>query len=477
MSDHTTTTDPAGTPTAGAAPRTISQRVISQTLSRTGAKVGATWIGLLTIAAVFAPLMANSHPVLVRTDDHGWVSPLLKHLTPADVTLLIAFFTGVFLALARGALFRHRVAFLTITAAAVAVITTLPSLPDTLRSYRLPELADTLAPFAEGHALTYISFGVALTAALTAALTLTRMRDTSIAVRAALLTWLILVCLAPAVMPVRPPAAVVYSQYREAAATGTLGHAWHAPIPFSPTDYQRDQDNPMLQAPSARHWLGTDNKGADLFSRMIHASRIALSIGLISTSIAFVIGVVVGSVMGYFSGVVDIVGMRLVEIVESIPTLFLLIIFVSFLGRNLYMMMVIIGLTSWTGYCRFIRAEYLKLRQQDFIQAARAAALPLWSILFRHMLPNGVAPVLVGATFGVASAILAETTLSFLGLGLVDEPSWGEMLNQVLAVGGTFHWWLATFPGLAIFLTVFAYNLIGESLRDAIDPHHQQRPT
>lgn len=137
-------------------------------------------------------------------------------------------------------------------------------------------------------------------------------------------------------------------------------------------------------------------------------------------------------------------------------------------------MMAIIGLTSWTGYCRFIRAEFLKLRQQDFIQAARACGLPLSSILFRHMLPNGVGPVLVSASFGVASAILAETTLSFLGLGLVDEPSWGAMLNQALGAGGTFQWWMAIFPGLAIFLTVFSYNLIGEALRDAIDPHQQR---
>ena len=132
-------------------------------------------------------------------------------------------------------------------------------------------------------------------------------------------------------------------------------------------------------------------------------------------------------------------------------------------------MMVIIGLTSWSGYARYIRAEFLKLRQQDFVLSAIACGLPLRSILFRHMLPNGIAPLLVGVSFGVASAILAEATLSFLGLGIVDDPSWGQMLNQAVQAS-TFNWWMAVFPGGAIFLTVFAYNLMGESLRDAIDP-------
>jgi peptide/nickel transport system permease protein len=203
---------------------------------------------------------------------------------------------------------------------------------------------------------------------------------------------------------------------------------------------------------------------------MIHASRIALGIGFVATGIAMVLGIIIGGLMGYFSGVVDILGMRLVEIFEAVPTLFLLLTFVAFFGRSLYIMMVIIGITSWPGYARYVRAEFLRLRKQDFVQAAEAAGLPLSSILFRHMLPNGMGPVLVAASFGVAAAILAEATLSFLGLGLVDDPSWGEMLNQAVQ-SSSFNWWMATFPGGAIFLTVFAYNLIGEALRDAIDPY------
>jgi len=203
---------------------------------------------------------------------------------------------------------------------------------------------------------------------------------------------------------------------------------------------------------------------------MIYASRIALGIGFVATGIAMIIGVFLGGLMGYFSGALDIVGMRLIEIFEAVPTLFLLLTFVAFFGRSLYLMMVIIGITSWSGYARFIRAEFLKLRSQEFVQAAIACGLPLRSILFRHMLPNGIAPLLVAASFGVASAILAEAILSFLGLGPIDDPSWGQMLNQAVQ-SSTFNWWMAVFPGGALFLTVFAYNLIGEALRDAIDPY------
>jgi peptide/nickel transport system permease protein len=273
---------------------------------------------------------------------------------------------------------------------------------------------------------------------------------------------------------IKPQQLVIYEQYRAAEAAGDYDWVIHAPIPYSPKDYQRDRGDTGLEAPLSQrtrtHWFGTEQNGADVLSRMIHASRIALGIGFVATGIAMLLGVIIGGLMGYFSGVVDILGMRLVEIFEAVPTLFLLLTFVAFFGRSLYIMMVIIGITSWPGYARYVRAEFLRLRKQDFVQAAEAAGLPLPSILFRHMLPNGMGPVLVAASFGVASAILAEATLSFLGLGLVDDPSWGEMLNQAVQ-SSRFNWWMAAFPGGAIFLTVFAYNLIGESLRDAIDPY------
>ena len=273
---------------------------------------------------------------------------------------------------------------------------------------------------------------------------------------------------------VSPPLLVVYEHYREMETAGKVEKIIRAPIPYSAKDYLRDFADTGIESPlsaqNRTHLMGTDENGADVAARMIHASRIALGIGFIATGIALVIGTIIGGLMGYFSGIVDIIGMRLVEIFEAIPTLFLLLSFVAFFGRSIYMMMVIIGITAWSGYARYVRAEFLKLRQQDFVQAAVASGLPLRSILFRHMLPNGLAPLLVATSFGVASAILAEATLSFLGLGLVDDPSWGQLLNQAVQ-SSTFNWWLAVFPGGAIFMTVFAYNLLGESLRDAVDPH------
>lgn len=272
---------------------------------------------------------------------------------------------------------------------------------------------------------------------------------------------------------VKPPQLIIYDDFRSQQKQLEYDWSINAPIPFSARDYMRDVTEAPLREPLAKsqfnHYMGTEENGADVFSRMIHASRVALSIGFIATGIALVIGVVLGGLMGYFSGIVDMLGMRLVEIFESVPTLFLLLTFVAFFGRNIYLIMVIIGLTSWSGYARYARAEFLKLRKQDYVQAAIASGLPLRSILFRHMLPNGVAPLLVSVSFGVASAILAEATLSFLGLGPVDAPSWGQMLNQSIRAS-TFNWWMAVFPGGAIFMTVFAYNLIGEALRDALDP-------
>ena len=273
---------------------------------------------------------------------------------------------------------------------------------------------------------------------------------------------------------ITPPQLVVYEKYREAEREGKLEWVINAPIPYSPKDYLRDKGYTGLEAPLSieerTHIFGTEQNGSDVLSRMLHASRIALGIGFVATGIAMLIGVILGGLMGYFSGVVDMLGMRLVEIFEAIPTLFLLLTFVAFFGRSLYLMMVIIGITTWTGYARFVRAEFLRLRKMEFVQAAIVSGLPVRSILFRHMLPNGIAPVLVAASFGVASAILYEAILSFLGLGLIDNPSWGEMLNQAVQAA-SFYWWMAFFPGGAIFITVFSYNLLGEALRDAIDPY------
>jgi peptide/nickel transport system permease protein len=216
--------------------------------------------------------------------------------------------------------------------------------------------------------------------------------------------------------------------------------------------------------------LGTDALGGDVLSQLMWACRLSISIGIVSTGISVVIGVTVGAVMGYFGGKVDLLLFRVVEIFMAVPVLFLLIVAAGVLPRDTYVMMAIIGCFSWTGAARFTRAEFLKLRNQDFVQAARANGLPVSKILFRHMLPNGVTPVLVDASFAIAAAITVEATLSYLGLGPDGQASWGKLLSSATAATGTFVWWLAVFPGAAIFLSVLSYNLLGEAMRDAIDP-------
>jgi peptide/nickel transport system permease protein len=256
--------------------------------------------------------------------------------------------------------------------------------------------------------------------------------------------------------------------YKAMLASGKATHAVFAPVPYG---YARTDLSVREQPPSKAHWLGTDDVGADVLARLIHGSRISLSVGFVAVGISCVIGVIIGALLGYFGGKIDFVGMRFVEIMMAVPTFFLIITIVAFFPRSLFNIMIIIGITSWTGDARFIRAEFFKLRNQDFVQAAVSLGLPLRSILFRHMLPNGIAPVLINATFGIAGAIFIEAALSFLGFGVAPPtPSWGQMLSLGVGTTGRFLWWLTLFPGMAIFLTVMAYNLVGEGLRDAIDP-------
>lgn len=260
--------------------------------------------------------------------------------------------------------------------------------------------------------------------------------------------------------------------YKAMISSGKAEKALFAPIPYG---YARTDLKSREQPPNKGHWLGTDDVGSDVLCRLIHGSRISLSVGFVAVGISSIIGIFVGAILGYFGGRVDFIGMRIVEIMMAIPTFFLIITIVAFFPRSLFNIMFIIGITSWTGDARFIRAEFFKLRNQDFVQAAKSLGLPLKSILFKHMLPNGITPVLVNATFGIAGAIFVEAALSFLGFGVAPPtPSWGQMLSLGVSTTGRFLWWLTIFPGLAIFLTVLAYNLVGEALRDAIDPRLRQ---
>ena len=426
-----------------------------------GARAGLAWIGLLVLTAVFAPLLASSHPLIWKTPD-GISSPWLRHLTGTDAVLLLSFGVAVVLLLFRRVPLGRRIAAWTFITGALTAAVGVVAAVDLWRDRTAGSVP-----------LVFLMVCV-LVAAVAGLMLLIAVTSSAGWMGKAVIALAGLVLgVGLAVAPIAPPASIIYSSYREATAVGAVDWQVLTPLAYSPGDYQRDALSATgldarLQRPTLAHPLGTDESGADVLSRMIHATRIALAIGLIATGIAVAIGIVIGGLMGYFAGVVDLLGMRLVEVFSAIPVIFLLIMIVAFYGRNLYLMMVILGATGWVGYATFIRAEFLKLRKMDYVQAAHACGAPLWSILFRHMLPNGVTPVLVLASFGIASAILTESTLSFLGLGLVEEPSWGQLLNQARRAGG--QWGLTLFPGLAIFLTVFAYNLVGEAMRDALDP-------
>ena len=276
------------------------------------------------------------------------------------------------------------------------------------------------------------------------------------------------------------------------------------PITYSPNDINLLR---TIQPPSATNWLGTDDIGRDISSRMVHGSRVSLSVGFVAVSIYVAIGLLIGALAGYYGGVVDMVASRLIEIMLTIPTFFLIITVVAFLPQSIFNIMVVIGITNWPTVARLTRGEFLKAKSLDYVVAARAlgasdsrtitnwptvarltrgeflkaksldyvvAARALGAsdsrTILRHILPNTLAPVFVAATFGVASAILIESTLSFLGFGVPPSTaSWGSILAsaRTLLPSG---WWLTMFPGLAIFLTVTSYNLVGEGLRDAADP-------
>lgn len=238
------------------------------------------------------------------------------------------------------------------------------------------------------------------------------------------------------------------------------------PIRYSPVATSLDD---RLQPPSRRHWLGTDELGRDVLARMLHGAGISLKVGLVATGISLVIGLLLGALAGYYGGITDILLSRLIEIVTCFPFTFLILAVIAFLPPSIYYIMVVIGITRWTDLARYARGEFMRLKSREFAEAAKALGASDAKIIVRHLLPNSMAPVLVTATFGIASAILIEAALSFLGLGTQPPtPSWGGILAS--AREQDFAWWLTTFPGLAIFVTVTAYNLLGEGLRDASDP-------
>ncbi len=456
-------------------------------LKRNGARFGLLWIGLIAFFAIFAPLIANSHPWMIEqigangeVTSRSW--PLLANLTATDWLLLIGVFVGApwILCGPRSLTRAQRTGMFVVAAIQAGVIVVLvPTLIEWASdSSRAPWLKEMARGNNGGWPIAaVISLGAACVAAWIPSIDSLWKRVAS-ALAVAAISGSISVSAGGATL-------INFERYMDNEAAGTIRCVW-APIPWSPLYTRSDMvaapPGAMVEElPNLESWkgtpfgkrisiMGTDALGGDVLAQMMWACRLSISIGLVSTGLSVLIGVTIGAIMGYFGGWIDLLLFRIVEIFMAVPVLFLLIVAAGVLPRNTYMMMAIIGMFSWTGAARFTRAEFMKLRKQEFVQAAQAVGLPLRAILFRHMLPNGVTPVLVDASFSIAAAISIEATLSYLGLGPDGQASWGKVLSSATASTGTFVWWLAVFPGLAIFLSVLSYNMLGEALRDAIDP-------
>jgi peptide/nickel transport system permease protein len=243
---------------------------------------------------------------------------------------------------------------------------------------------------------------------------------------------------------------------------------------IAPWDPNRPDVRKILDAPSKAHPLGTDQLGRDVLSRMLYGARVSLAVGFVSVGIATLIGIALGAAAGYHGGSVDALVMRLVDLMLVFPRLFLLLAVLAFLKPSIWTIMTVIGLTGWMSVARLVRAEFLSLKEREFVLWSQSIGASSFRTIWRHILPNAIGPVLVAMTLGIPAAILTESGLSFLGLG-VQPPhaTWGNILNEgkdAIEIG----WWLSAYPGLAILVTVLSYNLLGEGIRDALDPRLRQ---
>ncbi|MGZ8258666.1 MAG: ABC transporter permease [Methylotenera sp.] len=230
----------------------------------------------------------------------------------------------------------------------------------------------------------------------------------------------------------------------------------------------------ILLSPTSRHLMGTDGLGRDVFSRMLYGARISLMVGFVAVGIATAIGIILGAIAGFYRGWVDTFIMRIVDVMLSIPTFFLILAVIAFLTPSIWNIMIVIGLTSWMGVTRLVRAEFLSLRNREFVLAAQTLGAKDARLIFTHLLPNSLTPIIVSSILGIASAVLVESGLSFLGLGVqAPQASWGNILTDGKEYI-QFAWWLSLFPGLAILITVLGYNLLGDGLRDAFNPRSSQ---
>lgn len=238
-----------------------------------------------------------------------------------------------------------------------------------------------------------------------------------------------------------------------------------APYPFDEQSLKN-----MLEPSSLQHWMGTDEFGRDIFSRIVYGSRISLQVGFIAVGIALSIGTVLGALAGYYGGIIDYLISAITDIAWAFPTTLLAIAFIAALGPSLINVMIAVALVNWSAYARLVRGEFLSLREQEFVEAARVLGMGDLRIIFRHILPNAIAPIIVLTTLQVPQAIIIEASLSFLGLGAQPPtPSWGSILSS----GRSYIQqapWVAIFPGIMIMIVVLGFNLFGDALRDVLDP-------
>lgn len=455
----------------------------SHVLKRKLAVLALLWVGLVAFFAVFSPILASGHPIVLTEVESGRTTyPLFRFFKPTDWFLLTMGLVAVpfirFGGRRAGMASRARSWFAGLIAGiAILAVTGVVRSTTTSRDSH-PFLRD-LGRSDLGGLWVSLIVGVLVVGLAVAIPSLTSRFKRAFRLG----VWCAIAVISCGIGWNRP---VELFDYQAREAAGEV-KAVYTLVPWSPgqryselsraapgTTLGEGQGLPEGTPSADREFLlGTDAFGTDVLSQLMHACRLSISIGVVSTGIALMIGVTMGALMGYFGGWVDLLLYRVVEIFMAVPVLFLLIVAVAVLPtemRSTYVLMAIIGCFTWTGMARFTRAEFLKLRSQDFVQSAKAVGLPLHSIMFKHMLPNGVAPVLVDTSFAVAAAITVEAVLSYLGLGPIDQASWGKLLASAINSEGQFKWWLAVFPGAAIFFTVLSYNIIGEALRDAIDP-------
>jgi len=397
---------------------------------------GLVLIVLLFLVAMSAPLLASNKPVLARVDGQ-WQAPLLRELFAPSPETPEAFLERLF-----------NYGLVTLAASILLVLPVWGGVWATTRKrqavvgarHALPLREDTTQPSRDRRCLRAVWIALALVAAA---------------------------CLVPFFF--------VQSRLDNTDYRATMTEAMKRPgnwAVWPPVRYGPFENTGRpYQAPGGDHVLGTDRSGRDVLARLIHGARVSLSVGFLSVAVAVAIGLFVGSLSAYHGGRVDLILQRVVEVVICFPTFLLILTIMAFVDkRSIFNVMLVIGLTGWTGVARLVRGQMLGEKAKDYVTAARALGAGSWRIIFRHLLPNSIAPVLVSATFGVAGAILTESGLSFLGFGVrPPTASWGELLNQA-QTWPTGYWWLTIWPGVMIFVTVTVYNLVGEGLRDALDP-------